>query len=290
MTTATAPRSDVYADVAATVIAAIESGTPPWRRPWRASVNGPRNIKGRHYRGINVLLLLARGFEAPYWLTFKQALELGGAVRKGEKGTRVVLWRRTERTVEGANGDTSTKKGMFATTFTVFNIEQVDGVKAPEGVPVPDFDPIAEAEAIIEGMPNRPAILHNGGDRAFYRPSTDTISLPHRSAFAEEEEYYSTTFHELAHSTGHKDRVGRVGIENIDHFGSGQYGREELVAEMTAAFLGAHAGISPAVIANSAAYLGNWVKAIKEDTKMVVWAAGKAQAAADYILNQAQQG
>ena len=146
------------------------------------------------------------------------------------------------------------------------------------------------AEAIIEGMPNRPAILHNGGDRAFYRPSTDTISLPHRSAFAEEEEYYSTTFHELAHSTGHKDRVGRVGIENIDHFGSGQYGREELVAEMTAAFLGAHAGISPAVIANSAAYLGNWVKAIKEDTKMVVWAAGKAQAAADYILNQAQQG
>lgn len=290
----TAERVDTYERIADTIIESLEQGTVPWRKPWNAASDGPRSVDGRPYRGVNTFVLLVKamsaGYDDPRWLTFKRALALGGNVRKGEKGTQVIFWKRTMIKVEDPDtGLTKVKAIPLIRAFTVFNVAQCDGLtlKALPGItPGSAPDPIGEAEEIIAGMPNPPAITFNGGDRAFYTPALDTIRVPARASFASPEEVYSTLFHEIGHATGHPSRLNRKGITGIDHFGSDQYGREELVAEMTSAFLCGESGIAPATLENSAAYIASWVRTIKADKKAVVIAAAQAQKAADLVLNR----
>jgi len=271
-------RSSVYQIVTEQILKQLESGTAPWHRPWTTQV--PKNlVSGRAYRGINVFLLASNGYGSPYWLTYKQATERGGHVRKGEHGTKVVFWKIGTREVEDADGDTIERKSILLRYYTVFNIEQCEGIAAPDSTRT--VNPIEECERIVQGMPNPPAMEQDG--RAWYRPSTDTVGMPSRNAFNSPEEYYSTLFHELTHSTGHAKRVGRDGIEKLNTFGSESYSKEELIAEMGAAMLCGVAGIERKTLSNSAAYLKSWVDVLRSDSRMVVSAAAQAQKAADYI-------
>lgn len=280
---------DIYQEVTDTVISALEQGTVPWRRPWRTLGDGlHRNLKSKRvYRGVNQFLLditaHAHGYESPHWVTFKQAKEMGGKVRKGERATLVVFWKQlaiSERDKE--SGKEQRKTIPLLRHFQVFNVDQCDGIDAPtsEGR---EFDPITEAAAIVVGMPNRPSIGH-GGDRACYYPATDQVRLPAPDAFDSGEHYYSTAFHELVHSTGHPSRLNRPEIAQANGFGSDPYSREELVAEMGAAMLCGVAAISGPTMPQSAAYIAHWLKQLRDDRKLLVTAASRAQKAADHIL------
>lgn len=262
------------------VIDVLEKGTVPWRQPWRADVNHPRNLEGRPYRGVNVWLLLAQRYGSPYWLTFNQVKQRGGYVRRGEQATPVVFWKQLQ--VEDKDREEIHTIPLLR-YYSVFNVEQTNGIIAPAVPALPRVDPIEQADAVVAAMPNPPQI-RSQGDRAAYLPAWDTVSMPGLDRFESAHGYYSTLFHELGHSTGHASRLAREGIVKLAQFGSMDYGREELIAEMTAAYLCGQTGILPATIDNTAAYLDSWIRTIREDRKAVVVAAGAAQRAADYIL------
>ena len=275
--------SSVYSIITEQIVQQLESGVAPWRKPW--NVAQPANLLSRKpYRGINVLLLAVRGYGSPYWLTYKQATMLGGNVRRGEHGTKVVFWKIGTRETEDADGDTIERKSILLRYYTVFNVEQCEGIASPTAAPA--VNAIEECERIVRQMPNPPAMQQDG--RAWYRPSTDTVGMPSRNVFNSAEEYYSTLFHELTHSTGHTSRVGREGIEKLNTFGSESYSKEELIAEMGAAMLAGVAGIERKTLSNSAAYLQSWINVLKSDSRMVVSAASQAQKAADYIQGGAR--
>jgi len=199
-------------------------------------------------------------------------------VRRGEHGSKVVFWKIDKYETEDADGQTVAKTSAILRYYTVFNVEQCEGITASASDKV--INPIEECERIVAGMPNPPAMVQAG---AWYRPATDTVGMPSRQAFGSAEEYYSTLFHELTHSTGHPSRIGREGIEKLNTFGSESYSKEELVAEMGAAMLAGIAGIERKTLSNSAAYLQSWIDVLKSDSRMVVFAASQAQKAADYI-------
>jgi len=275
------PHASVYEIVTDQVIQQLESGVAPWRKPWRTLP--PANLVSKKpYRGINVFLLAFAGYGSQYWLTYRQAQALGGNVRRGEHGTKIVFWKCNTRETETADGEIEERKSAFLRYYTVFNLEQTEGLKALLRLP-PAF-PIESAEEIVKGMPNPPAFEQDS--RAAYIPSRDTVTMPSRAAFDSQAEYYSTLFHELTHSTGHAKRVGREGIEKIQPFGSEDYSKEELVAEMGSAMLCGVAGIEQATISNSAAYLRSWINRLKADSRLVVSAARAAQEAADYIRGE----
>ena len=267
------------------------TGTLPWTRPWMQKAgNGatPRNfISGKAYNGVNSLLLAAvqhaSGFTSPYWLTFKQAGEKGGNVRKGEKGTPVVYYNFVD--VQDETGDD--KKIPFLRHSTVFNLSQVEGIEVPAVIAEPTreetFNPIEAAEAILAAA-HLPTINH-GGNRACYSPSLDYIKMPTKAQFKSEAEYYNTLFHEAAHSTGHSSRLARKGVTEANFFGSHEYSKEEMVAEICAASLSHEAGLFDQIEKNSAAYIKSWSKAIKDDKTLIIQAAGMAQKAFNYILN-----
>lgn len=287
--TKTAEKIDGYQVITDRIIAELENGTVPWRKPWR-SVGGfrPTSLSsGKPYQGINELMLsvgaMADGYSSIYWGTYKQISERGGQIRKGERHTKVVLW----KTVKDKTDPEKTFR--FMRLFNVFNVEQADWEdgKMPQEPVVEgleDFTPLEAAERIADGMPQRPMVKH-GGDRAYYSPNLDYVQMPNSNTFDNPEAYYSTLFHELVHSTGHKSRVGREGIEAFAGFGSENYSREELIAEMGAAYLCAEAGIEPRVEQN-AAYIASWLKVLQNDKKMVVAAASGAGKAADFILGR----
>lgn len=279
-------RIDVYQAVTDRILEQLEQGTVPWRQPWNSG-NAPRNLKGNLYRGVNVFLLSMSGYRSPYWLTFKQAKEAGGSVKKGEKSTLIVFWKRLK--VRDKDSD-ELKVIPMLRYYRVFNLEQTENVKLPQRVvehlaqDEHEHTPDLNAEQVIAGYANGPSITERG-NRAFYSPDLDTITVPPRSTFAELSEYYSTVFHEIGHSTGHTSRLDR--FKGNSAFGSHDYGREELVAEMTAAFLCAESGMTvPQTEQNSAAYLASWIRTIREDPKAVVTAAGAAQRAADHVLGR----
>ncbi len=272
----------VYDIVTDQVLRLLESGTVPWHQPWSGG-GAPRNLaSGKAYRGINPFLLASTGFASPYWLSYKQAQARGGNVRKGEKSTLVVFWKLWDRESTDASGETSTKRLPILRYYRVFNAEQCDGINAP-ALEAIDFEPIARCESVVAAMPKPPTLTH-GEPRAYYRPLTDTVNMPDRERFNSPPEYYSTLFHELTHATGHVSRLGRKGIEDIQPFGSSDYSREELVAEMGAAFLCGHCSIESATLDNSAAYINGWLRQLRNDPMLVVQAAGLAQRAADCIL------
>jgi antirestriction protein ArdC len=270
---------DIQETVTAQIISALENGTAPWRKPWKGS-SAPHNVTtGKTYQGINWFLLSMMGGGG--FLTYKQAQGLGGNVKKGEKGTPIIFWNFMEK--KKANGDIG--KVAFLRSYTVFSVSQCEGLElpAPEtgGESVP-FVPIERAE---ETIARTGAEISHGGNRAFYRPSTDQIQMPDKEAFHAPEEYYSTAFHELAHWTGHTSRLARKGIEEVAAFGSATYSKEELIAEMGAAFLCAEHGID-STLENSAAYLQGWIRALKGDSSLAISAAGAASKAANFILGK----
>ena len=283
---------DLYQTITDKIISLLDQGTVPWRRPIRRTAAGdgfPKSMAtGKPYRGINVFLLAAtswiKGYDSSYWATFNQVKETNASVRKGEKSTLVVFWK--EWTVEDKNNGEE-KKVPLLRHFNVFNAEQCEGLKAPDaividGPPPPPFVPLDECERIIAGYANPPTIEH-GGSRACYLPREDKIEIAKPERFVSGEDYYATLFHEVAHSTGHERRLNRQeGMASL--FGDENYSKEELVAELGAAFLAATAGISPPTIDNAAAYIRGWSKAFKEDKKLIVSAAGAAQRAADHVL------
>jgi antirestriction protein ArdC len=270
--------SSVYSIVTEQILKQLESGIAPWNKPW--IIEPPKNlVSKRAYRGINVFLLGSNGYGSPYWVTYKQATELGGHVRKGQHGTKVIFCKIGTRETEDADGEAIERKSILLRYYTLFNVEQCEGVVSPEAVRV--INPIEECERIVSGMPNAPTFEQDC--RAWYRPSTDTVGMPSRTAFDSPEAYYSTLFHELTHSTGHTKRVGRDGIEQLNTFGSESYSKEELIAEMGAAMLCGTTGIERKTLSNSAAYLKSWIDVLKTDSHIVVSAASQAQKAADYI-------
>jgi antirestriction protein ArdC len=271
------------------IISQLEQGVAPWRKPWSTSV--PRNlISKKPYRGLNVFLLATQGYGSPYWVTFNQAKQLGAYVRQGEKSTSVSFWKFNEyASKNGQTGEPENKASVLLRYYRVFNVEQCDGLRALYGDDRKPVNPIALCECIADQMPNPPQIVQHS--QAFYRPSADLVGLPSRTCFESPEAYYSTLFHELTHSTGHKSRLHRFDENATDHqFRAESYSKEELVAEMGAAMLAGMAGISHATLSNSASYLQSWIGPLKSDSRLVISAASHAQRAADFILGNTEDG
>lgn len=284
-------RVNLYDEVTARIVAEMEAGRVPWVQPWGrvggAGAGLPRNaVTGRSYSGINVLILwgavIGAGYPSQGWLTFRQALEAGGAVRKGERGTGVVYADRfvpeAEKARAGETGDDA-RTIPFLKRFTVFNVAQCDGLPetlAPEPVPLPEraIEPVAEAVIATSGIDFR-----IGGNEAFYSPSHDFVQVPPQPAFFDQINYYRTALHELTHATGHASRLDR---KLVNAFGSKDYAREELVAEMGSAFLCAALGIAPTV--RHADYLASWLAVLREDNRAIFRAASAASKAADWLL------
>lgn len=287
---------DIYTRVTDLIIERLEKGVVPWQSPYFSKVGFPTNFtSGKPYRGINVLLLALRRYTSPYFLTYLQAQELGGQVRKGEKGCLVVKYGTFTKADEQDTSDSETvRKRGYLKSYTVFHASQIEGISFPDAATVREFSENAacdRARAIVAGMPKAPA-FHEGSAIPCYRPSSDSVHMPERGFFVGEVAYYSTLFHELAHSTGHESRLARTCLMNnagIDATGEARkiYAEEELVAEMGAAFLCAHAGILEPEVQNSAAYLQGWINALKSsDAKgWIIRAASQAQKAADFVLN-----
>ena len=286
---------DIYTQVTDRIIEQLASGVVPWKSPYFSKVGFPRNFStGRAYQGINVFLLGSQRCTSPFFLTFIQAKELGGHVRKGEKGSLVVKYGTYNKEEEGSTAEEGETR-RFLKAYTVFHASQIEGIEfpAPENLPELSLSEKTDrARAIVAAMPNAPAIREWAAVPC-YRPATDSVHMPEKGFFESEEAYYSTLFHELAHSTGHASRLARKsllenrGIDAAGDTARKTYAEEELVAEMGASFLNAHAGIIEEELTNSAAYLQGWIDALQsKDAKgWIIRAASQAQKAAGYILN-----
>lgn len=286
-----APRPDLYARVTTAIVADLEAGVRPWTKPWisparEGPVSRPRRATGEPYSGVNVLLLwseaLAQGYAASTWMTFRQALALGGQVRRGEHGATVVYANRIRRTEpDGAGGEVA-RAMPFLKAYTVFNVEQIDGLPAPYR-PAP-LAPPAPARRIARAhdfFAAAGAQVRYGGDEAFYAPGPDHIQMPSAASFPDIVDLYATLGHECVHWTGHASRLNR-------DFGRGRWGdegyaREELVAELGAAFLCADLGLDLRPRRDHADYIGDWLKVLKHDKRFVFSAAAYAQKACDYL-------
>lgn len=276
----------VYEIITNIILTKLEEGTVPWQKPWNTRETMPRNLLSKKaYQGINAFILGCQHYSSPYWLTFKQCKDLGGSIRKGEQGTPVVYWNWLEIEEDGE----MEKKVPFMRYYTVFNVAQCENISTDK-MPITTetvnnyMDKIEQCEGIVDNCKDKPQIRH-GKQQACYMPFFDLVHMPALESFIHSEEYYSTLFHELTHSTGHEKRLNRQGITEIAPFGTPLYSKEELVAEMGAAFLCGFAGIEYATIDNSAAYVQGWLKKLKNDKKLVIIAATQAQKAANYILN-----
>ena len=276
-------KKDVYQIVTDKILEELDKGNVPWRRPWITQGAAPANfVSKKHYQGINVILLGMQGYSCPYWLTFKQATELKGAVKKGEKGSTVVFWKIIDRETDTEDPEETTgKKVFFLRYYTVFNLLQTSLADRwqPESLPGQHIEPDRTFKNYTE-REKIPVTL--GGDRAFYHPAQDSITLPVPEAYKDPAEFHSTAFHESVHSTGHEKRLKRFMAKEA---ASGEsYGAEELVAEIGAAILCnlCNVDTEPA-FSNSVAYIQTWKEKIRADKKLVVTAASKAQKAVDFI-------
>jgi antirestriction protein ArdC len=275
---------DIYETVTNLIVERLEAGVVPWHMPWKTSNAIPRNlISKKPYRGFNFWYLLSFGFEHPYFLTFNQIRNMGASVKKGSKSFMVVFWKMVEYDKDG-----ETEEIPMLRYYRVFHVDDVEGInpaKIPENKSYDhEFDPIASCEQLIEFWYDSPIVKLNM-KKACYIPSLDEVHMPGPRTFFRDEEYYSTIFHELVHSTGHRKRLNRHERFSNLNFASKDYSQEELVAEMGAAYLCGICGIENVTIDNSAAYIRSWLKKLKSDKKFIVLASGLAQKAVDYILD-----
>ncbi|WP_034161459.1 ArdC family protein [Sphingomonas sp. ERG5] len=300
-----AQRATLYDDVTSRIICELEAGRVPWVQPWgsvgTAAPGLPRNaLTGRTYSGVNILILwgavIECGWPSQSWLTFRQALDAGGSVRKGERGVTVVYAdrftpnagkERAHATGEG-EGERGSRRGSdtprakaiaFLKRFTVFNVAQCDGLRpglAADPAPLAEREVVSVAENVIAASG---VDFRIGGDEAFYVPSLDYVQVPPQPAFFAQIDYYRTCLHELTHATGHVSRLDRKLMNGV---GGKHYAREELVAEMGSAFLCAALGIVPTV--RHADYLGHWLDLLREDSRAIFRAASQASKAADWLL------
>ena len=269
-----------YERITERIVALLEQGTVPWHKPWKVNTGLPRNLVSKKpYRGINVFLLMAMSYESPHWLTFRQAIQLGGNVKKGEKSCPVVFWKRMKNEDEESD---EPKKAPLLRLYHVFNAAQCEGLKdAPEEIPMP----VTKPAEIVAKMPQPPIVKH-GMAQAFYSPTDDCVGMPERERFDSEAGYFAALFHELVHATGHEKRLKRGSITERNGYGSDPYCKEELIAELGSAFLCGYASIVDRTIDNSAAYLEGWLKQFQNDRTLIVYAAAQAQKAADFILGR----
>jgi antirestriction protein ArdC len=284
---------DIHQTITNQIIEAMEQARGTGRRLWDSQPSLPLNLTtGKPYQGINTLILwsaaMQHGYTSPYWLTYKQASDKGGQVRKGEHSTLCVFYKPWESTETNTDtGETETTRGAVLKSFRVFNLDQVDGIEAPAREPRAHFQAIEDAERILQASP---AKIIEGGTKAYYVPVRDAIYLPSREAFINPEAFYSTAMHEMAHSTGHASRLAR---DFSGRFGTEAYAFEEMVAEMGSAFLGADIGILGATLPDHADYLANWIKILQNDKRAILTAAAAASKAHAFIkgllANQGQE-
>lgn len=281
-------KRDLYQEITDKIIVALEQGVNPWVCPWDRSdeMTLPVNhSSGDFYRGINICLLWMeqgiRGFSSSRWMTYKQAAAKGGNVKKGEKGTTVIFYKTWEKETGETNekGQDIVEKIPMLRSFTVFNLDQIEGIELPEldNALEGGFDPIEAAEIVLNASG---VIINECGTRAFYRPSTDQITMPDRERFVSANDYYATALHELTHATTHKSRCDRVPYES--KIAKGAYAFEELVAELGANFCMAGLGLSGSV-QDHASYIDHWLGVLKEDKKAIFKAAAQAQKAHEWI-------
>jgi len=290
------PKQDIYSRVTETILAQLEKGTVPWNSPHFARVGFPANFQSRNdYQGCNVLLLGMCGYVSPHFLTYKQAQAMGGQVRKGEKGHLVIKYGQYQKKEANENSqEEETSSRGYLRGYTVFNACQIDGIDFPQ-IPLPEFTPserVAKAQGMIDKMPNPPKVHEGRVVQTCYTPASDEIDIPNREYFSSEERFYKSLFHELVHSTGAAHRLARKTlIENKGMVMGAQkiYSKEELVAEIGAAFLCAQAGIVMDGHKNSTAYLEGWLKVLKtkDNRRWIAEAAAQAQKAVHYILDTA---
>lgn len=285
-------KADVYERVTAQIVAELEKGERPWFKPWNAEhaagrITRPLRANGIPYRGINVVMLwgsaVEQGFSAPLWLTYKQAQELGGQVRKGEKGSLVVYANTITRTeTDEATGEEQERDIPFMKGYTVFNAEQVDGLPAHfYALAAPALDPVARIARAETFFAATGADVRHGGNQAYYTAAADRVQMPPFETFRDAESYYATLAHELTHWTKHEKRLDRdFGRKK---WGDEGYAMEELVAELGAAFLSADLDLTPEPRADHAAYIASWLKVLKDDKRAIFSAAAHAQRAADYL-------
>ena len=285
-------RTDVYQKITDQIVAALEQGVRPWHQPWRAEhsagrITRPLRGNGIPYQGINVLMLwsaaIERGYAAPIWMTFKQALDFKANVRKGEHGSLVVYADKIIRTeMDATTGEEAEHAIPFMKGYTVFNVEQIDGLPehyyAKPEARTDSVQRIAHAESFFAATG---ADIVHGGSRACYVPSTDNIHMPCIDFFRDAESYYATLAHETTHWTRHQSRLNRD--FGRKRFGDEGYAMEELVAELGAAFLAADLALTPEVRDDHAAYIASWIKVLKDDKRAIFTASSHAQRAADYL-------
>jgi len=271
---------NIYQEVTDKIVAALEAGTPPWVKPWKAgrpdAAGLPFNFKsGRQYNGVNILLLWARalvnGYSSAGWMTYNQAKQAGGHVRKGEHGEQIVYW--DHRLIPEKDDPEKLRRVPFLKVFTVFNLDQIEDIERPAPPERPAG--LDHVDAFIKATG---ATINHGGDRAYYNRAGDRVQLPHAADFRSMGEYYATALHELTHWTGHESRCAR---QFGQRFGDEAYAAEELVAEMGAAFLCAELGIEGKL--QHPAYISHWLKVLKQDNRAIFTAAKAASAAADYL-------
>jgi antirestriction protein ArdC len=276
---------DIYQTITDRFVEQLKKGTVPWQKPWFGVQN---MVSRKQYRGINALLLGSTEFQSPFWLSFKQALDLGGHIKKGQKSTPVIYYQLFDRHDEAGyaiiRGDGRAARVPFIRWANVFNLDQTEGITAPAITTAQRAgQPREKAAEIVENAKLCP--IHHTGFAALYSTQDDVIRMPSPTSFRSPEDYHLTLFHEMTHATGHSSRLDREGITQPAKFGSERYSKEELIAELGAAFLSNEAGIFTNLqFENSSAYLGSWIQKFQNDPRMIVSAASQAQRSADFVL------
>jgi antirestriction protein ArdC len=284
--------SDLYQNVTNRIVESLEQGVRPWIKPWSAEhaagrITRPLRGNGIPYQGINVLMLwsdaVTKGYGAPIWMTFRQALELGAHVRKGERGSTVVYASKVTRTgTDAETGEETEATIPFLKSYTVFNVEQIEGLPPQYHARAePRLDPVQRIERAEAFFTGTEADIRHGGASATYNIGSDVVQMPAFEAFRDAESYYATLAHECTHWTRHKSRLDRD--FGRKRWGDAGYAMEELVAELGSAFLCADLDLTPEVREDHAAYIASWLKVLKNDKRAIFSAAAHAQKAADYL-------
>jgi antirestriction protein ArdC len=282
---------DIYSMINNKIIERLENGVVPWNKPWDATTDTPINlISKKPYKGVNFWMLNML-HDQPYYLSYNQLTQQGGTLKKGAERIQVVFWKMKIYENTDDQGEVSQKKIPVLLYYTVYNVKDIEGLPEklfPAEPEKREFKPIQACKNIVENWEHRPVVKH-GGAGAYYTPGLDYVQMPQPQNFRSGEEYYSTLFHELVHSTGHHSRLDRHRIFKNHNFGSKDYSQEELVAEMGASYLCGITGIENKTINNSAAYIKSWLKRLQDDKKLFFNAASMAQKAVDYMTLSSEE-